>query len=168
MSAVQQLDVGSRASRRTATVDVVIPVYNEEHSLPGCLEVLSKHLTAGFPFSWIITIVDNASSDATLSVAHELAGAMDRVRVLHLDRKGRGLALRTAWGYKGDGPRLRQVLTNLTTATRDGWYRAWPGDHGGVGGSPQRPRGTPHESGRRQHFTPPTTPVLSGELPTFP
>ncbi|MER5392752.1 bifunctional glycosyltransferase family 2/GtrA family protein [Saccharopolyspora sp. NPDC002686] len=99
MSAVPQLDVESRASRRTATVDVVIPVYNEEHSLPGCLEVLSEHLATGFPFSWTITIVDNASSDATLRVAHELAAAMDRVRVLHLDRKGRGLALRTAWGY---------------------------------------------------------------------
>lgn len=28
-----------------ATVDVVIPVHNEELSLRGCLEVLSRHLT---------------------------------------------------------------------------------------------------------------------------
>lgn len=102
MSAVPQLGVAAQARRaasRTATVDVVIPVHNEERSLPGCLEVLGKHLAEGFPFSWTITVVDNASTDGTPGVAHELAGAMDNVRVLHLDRKGRGLALRTAWGY---------------------------------------------------------------------
>ncbi|SFE84667.1 Glycosyltransferase involved in cell wall bisynthesis [Saccharopolyspora kobensis] len=99
MSAVPQLDAGRRVPHRTATVDVVIPVHNEERSLPGCLQVLSEHLAGGFPFAWTITVVDNASSDGTLRIAQELAGAMDRVRVLHLDRKGRGLALRTAWGY---------------------------------------------------------------------
>ena len=38
-------------------------------------------------------------ADGTLRVANELAETMPNVRVLHLDRKGRGLALRTAWGY---------------------------------------------------------------------
>ncbi|GAA1603757.1 glycosyltransferase [Kribbella hippodromi] len=42
-------------------------------------------------------MVDNASTDSTLRVASSLAAAVDRVRVLHLDRKGRGLALRAAW-----------------------------------------------------------------------
>ncbi|GAA2779520.1 bifunctional glycosyltransferase family 2/GtrA family protein [Saccharopolyspora taberi] len=98
------MDVLPRVSARrepvvTATVDVVIPVFNEERSLPGCLEVLREHLRAHFPFDWSITVVDNASTDGTLRVAHELAESIDRVRVLHLDRKGRGLALRTAWGY---------------------------------------------------------------------
>ncbi|CAM05270.1 bifunctional glycosyltransferase family 2/GtrA family protein [Saccharopolyspora erythraea] len=83
----------------TATVDVVIPVHNEERSLPGCLRVLREHLRAHFPFEWSITVVDNASTDGTLRVAHELARSLDHVRVLHLDRKGRGLALRTAWAY---------------------------------------------------------------------
>ncbi|WP_406689010.1 bifunctional glycosyltransferase family 2/GtrA family protein [Saccharopolyspora sp. ID03-671] len=103
MSAVPQLGAetapGGAGSNRTATVDVVIPVYNEERSLPGCLEVLSRYLGEGFPFSWSITVVDNASTDATLDVAHGLARSIPNVRVLHLDRKGRGLALRTAWGY---------------------------------------------------------------------
>lgn len=83
----------------TATVDVVIPVHNEERSLPGCLEVLHQHLAENFPFHWSITVVDNASTDDTLRVAHELADSTSNIRVLHLDRKGRGLALRTAWGY---------------------------------------------------------------------
>lgn len=82
-------------SPRIATVDIVIPVYNEERALPGCVDVLRHHLTGHFPFDWTITVVDNASTDDTPKVAAGLAG--DRVRVLRLERKGRGLALRTAW-----------------------------------------------------------------------
>ncbi|MBV8931736.1 MAG: bifunctional glycosyltransferase family 2/GtrA family protein [Kutzneria sp.] len=84
---------------RTATVDIVVPVHNEERSLPGCIDVLHAFLTDQFPFQWTITIVDNASTDATLRVAAELAETRHRVRVLHTDRKGRGLALRTAWSW---------------------------------------------------------------------
>ncbi|MFD8914627.1 glycosyltransferase [Streptomyces sp. NPDC059575] len=82
---------------KAATVDVVIPVYNEERALRGCVEVLKSYLDEQFPFEWTITIVDNASTDATLAIAGELTEAMDQVRVLHLDKKGRGRALRTAW-----------------------------------------------------------------------
>jgi putative flippase GtrA len=82
---------------QVATVDVVIPVFNEERALPGCLRVLRSFLEDQFPFAWTITVVDNASTDGVLQVATELAKSDDRVRVLHLDRKGRGLALRTAW-----------------------------------------------------------------------
>lgn len=77
---------------RTATVDVVVPVYNEERALPGCLQVLRRHLRDQFPFEWTITVVDNASTDGVLRVASEIAASDDRVRVLHLDRKGRGHA----------------------------------------------------------------------------
>ncbi|MGH3831008.1 MAG: glycosyltransferase [Pseudonocardiaceae bacterium] len=84
---------------RLATVDVVVPVYNEERALPGCLRVLRSYLEDQFPFEWTITVVDNASTDSVLRVAHEFASTDDRVRVLHLDRKGRGHALRTAWAY---------------------------------------------------------------------
>ncbi len=84
---------------RTATVDVVVPVYNEERALPGCLQVLRSYLHDQFPFEWTITVVDNASTDGVLRVATELAESDDRIRVLHLDRKGRGHALRTAWAY---------------------------------------------------------------------
>lgn len=84
---------------RVATVDVVVPVYNEERALPGCLRVLRSYLDDQFPFEWTITVVDNASTDGVLRVAREFASTDDRVRVLHLDRKGRGHALRTAWTY---------------------------------------------------------------------
>ncbi|ONI79359.1 sugar translocase [Actinosynnema sp. ALI-1.44] len=87
------------SATRTVTVDVVIPVYNEERALRGCVDVLRTYLDEAFPFQWTVTIVDNASTDDTLAIAGELAQADDRVRLLHLDEKGRGRALRTAWRW---------------------------------------------------------------------
>ncbi|MEV6277396.1 bifunctional glycosyltransferase family 2/GtrA family protein [Nocardia sp. NPDC051832] len=78
-------------------LDVVIPVYNEETDLGVCVRRLHAHLAAGFPFPARITIADNASTDATLQVARLLERELDDVRVVHLDAKGRGRALRAAW-----------------------------------------------------------------------
>ncbi|MEU5099621.1 bifunctional glycosyltransferase family 2/GtrA family protein [Streptomyces sp. NPDC020996] len=82
----------------TATVDIVVPVYNEERALPGCLRTLHSRLSRDFPFAWRITVADNASTDGTLAVARRLADELPGIAVVHLDRKGRGLALRTVWG----------------------------------------------------------------------
>ncbi|MQY31066.1 bifunctional glycosyltransferase family 2/GtrA family protein [Nocardia aurantia] len=82
---------------RIPVLDVVIPVYNEEHTLDDCVRRLHAHLRGGFPFTARITIADNASTDATLEVARRLAVELDGVRVVHLDRKGRGRALRAVW-----------------------------------------------------------------------
>jgi len=87
-----------RGAAVTAPVlDVVIPVYNEERDLGVCVRRLHEFLGDGFPFSARITIADNASTDATLDVANYLAAELDGVRVVHLDRKGRGRALRAVW-----------------------------------------------------------------------
>ncbi|MFI6787951.1 glycosyltransferase [Nonomuraea sp. NPDC050383] len=80
------------------TVEIVIPVHNEERALPGCLRTLHAHLLERMPFPWRITVADNASGDRTLEVARELAAELPGTNVVHLDRKGRGLALRTVWG----------------------------------------------------------------------
>jgi putative flippase GtrA len=85
------------AATHGPALDIAVPVYNEAHVLPASIARLHEYLSAEFPFSWRITIVDNASTDETLAIAHELAGSLDRVAVIHLDRKGRGLALREAW-----------------------------------------------------------------------
>jgi glycosyltransferase involved in cell wall biosynthesis len=78
-------------------VDVVIPVYNEERALEPGIRRLHDYLVGDFPFSWRITIVDNASNDGTWYHAERLARELRGVRAVHLSRKGRGLALRTAW-----------------------------------------------------------------------
>jgi glycosyltransferase involved in cell wall biosynthesis len=79
------------------TVDVVIPVYNEERALAANVRRLRQYLSAEFPFPAVVTIADNASSDATLRVARALAEELPGIRVLHLDEKGRGRALASAW-----------------------------------------------------------------------
>jgi glycosyltransferase involved in cell wall biosynthesis len=78
-------------------VEIVVPVYNEQHTVRPSIERLHEFLSAEFPLTWQIVIADNASSDATLAVAGELADALDGVQVLHLAKKGRGRALRAAW-----------------------------------------------------------------------
>jgi glycosyltransferase involved in cell wall biosynthesis len=55
------------------TLDVVVPVFNEERARPGCIEVLSGYLTDRFPLETTITVVDNGSTDDTLRVAGEFA-----------------------------------------------------------------------------------------------
>jgi glycosyltransferase involved in cell wall biosynthesis len=79
------------------TVDIVIPVYNEERDLVPSVRRLHAYLEARFPFPATITIVDNASTDATWPIAEYLAGELPNVRAIHLEAKGRGRALRTAW-----------------------------------------------------------------------
>ncbi len=79
-------------------LDVVIPVYNEAHVLAGSVAKLRSFLQeTKFPYTWRIVIADNASTDKTLEVAHELSRRHDDVAVVHLPQKGRGRALKKAW-----------------------------------------------------------------------
>ena len=78
-------------------VDIVVPVFNEEHVLASSIGRLHAFLTEGFPFSWRIVIADNASTDGTLAVARRLEYELPGVAVLHVPAKGRGRALRAAW-----------------------------------------------------------------------
>jgi len=85
------------ASARGLDVEIVIPVYNEERALAVSIHRLHRFLDTHLPFSWQITIADNASTDITPDIARALAEELDRVRVLHVAQKGRGRALRAAW-----------------------------------------------------------------------
>ena len=78
-------------------VEIVIPVYNEERALAATVRRLHEFLSRELPFSWQITIADNASTDRTPFIAQALAGEFDRVGVVRLEQKGRGRALRLAW-----------------------------------------------------------------------
>ena len=82
-------------------LDIVIPVHNEQSALEASVRMLHGYLSRGFPFSWQITIVDNASTDGTLRVARRLMYELPEVGAMHVRAKGRGLALRTAWTASG-------------------------------------------------------------------
>ena len=98
-------------------LEIVIPVYNEQHALERSVRTLQAHLAESFDFCSQITIVDNASTDATLQIATSLARELDGVGVLHLDRKGRGRALRAAW-RRSDAAVLAYMDVDLSTDLR--------------------------------------------------
>lgn len=78
-------------------LEIVIPVYNERAAVEASVRFLHAFLSATFPFSWQITIVDNASTDGTLTIARRLMYELPDVETIHLPEKGRGRALRAAW-----------------------------------------------------------------------
>ena len=81
-----------------ATVDIIIPVYNEEEILPRTITTLTKFLENNLPNNpWQVTIADNASTDSTQAVSEMLARQHPGVNYLRIPQKGRGRALRTAW-----------------------------------------------------------------------
>jgi putative flippase GtrA len=78
-------------------VDIVVPVYNEEGQLEASITALRTFLDTSFPFDAAVVIADNASTDGTWRIASQLAATLDGVTAIHLDKKGRGRALRAAW-----------------------------------------------------------------------
>jgi len=85
------------ATERETSVDIVIPVYNEERTLERSVDTLLRFLRERFPYRWRIVVADNASVDTTLEIAKRLSSQYPEVTHLHLDQKGRGRALRRAW-----------------------------------------------------------------------
>jgi glycosyltransferase involved in cell wall biosynthesis len=78
-------------------VEIVVPVYNEAPLLAERIVRLRQFLDESFPFRATVTVVDNASTDATYAVACEVAASTPGVAAMHLRQKGKGLALRSAW-----------------------------------------------------------------------
>ena len=92
------LAVDARAARRdAATVEIVVPVYNKAAGLDASIRCVHEYLEDHFPLPWLLTIADNASTDATWGIACRLVRDLDGVQALHLVEKGRGRALRAAW-----------------------------------------------------------------------
>jgi putative flippase GtrA len=98
----------------TCDIDIVVPVYNEAAGLDASVRRLHRFLCNGFPVSWRITIVDNASSDSTWPLACRLSRDLTGVRALRLADKGRGRALHAAWGAN-DATVLAYMDVDLST-----------------------------------------------------
>jgi glycosyltransferase involved in cell wall biosynthesis len=78
-------------------LEIVVPVYNEQDELVQNVNRLRDWLDRSFPWTTLVTVVDNASTDGTWELAQRLERSRTGVRAVHLERKGRGLALRAAW-----------------------------------------------------------------------
>lgn len=79
-------------------LEIVVPVFNEEAVLENSIVRLAEYLTLEMPWTWKITIADNASTDRTPVIAARLSEQLPNVDYRRLDVKGRGHALRDAWG----------------------------------------------------------------------
>ncbi|MBI3690493.1 MAG: glycosyltransferase, partial [Mycolicibacterium aromaticivorans] len=102
------------ADRGVPVLDVVVPVYNEQAVLADSIHRLHRHLREDFPFSFRITIADNASVDDTPAVAAGLAAELPEVRMVRLEQKGRGRALHAVWSTS-DAPVLAYMDVDLST-----------------------------------------------------
>jgi len=80
------------------TLNVVIPVYNEEKEVSDSVQTLTRYLSVNLSdFDWSVTIADNASNDNTLDIAKDLSKKDKRVKVIHFPLKGRGRAVKNVW-----------------------------------------------------------------------
>jgi putative flippase GtrA len=95
-------------------VEIVVPVKDEAASLAPRLRRLHAFLSAGFPFTWHITIADNGSTDGTGDLAAVLAAELPGVSAVHLDEPGRGRALRAVWS-RSESAVLAYMDVDLST-----------------------------------------------------
>lgn len=79
------------------SVSIILPVYNAEKHLAQCIESV---LNLKDSIEWELVIIDDGSTDSSLSICNRLAGADSRVQVLHVENGGvsraRNLGLQNA------------------------------------------------------------------------
>jgi putative flippase GtrA len=119
---IATVDAQDRAAVRTdqpgaPVLDVVVPVHDEERAVEASLRRLHQHLATQLPFSFRITVADNASTDATYDIACAVARELDRIDVVRLPEKGRGRALREVWS-RSDAVVLAYMDVDLSTDLR--------------------------------------------------
>ena len=115
MTALAPFEADVDPRRVPLDVEIVVPVYNEAAQLADRITALRRFLDDSFPFRTLITVVDNASTDDTDKVAHQLAATMRGVAAMHLPRKGRGYALRAAWSTS-EAPVVAYMDVDLSTS----------------------------------------------------
>lgn len=79
------------------SINIVIPVYNEEKVIESSIKNLYDFLKEHFGYNWKIIIADNASTDKTSEKAKILSKKYKNVFYTYIDKKGRGYALKKAW-----------------------------------------------------------------------
>ena len=90
----------------SATIDIVIPVLNEESALPHCVAKLLAFIEQYHEWKWGVVIADNGSVDRTPEIAAQLSEKYDALSVSRLDERGRGRALKKAWSESDADVRL--------------------------------------------------------------
>jgi glycosyltransferase involved in cell wall biosynthesis len=77
------------------TLSLIVPCYNEEHTIAECLSRI-RRLSEGQSFALEIIVVDDASTDGSSPILEQIASDNPAIRVLkHEKNRGKGAALRT-------------------------------------------------------------------------
>lgn len=74
-------------------LSLIIPAYNEQERLPGCIEKLAKFIQSR-PESIEVLIVENGSTDNTYILAASYQEKHSWLKVLHEEKAGKGNAVR--------------------------------------------------------------------------
>ena len=69
-------------------VSVIVPVYNAERHLTECISSICNQTLQNIE----IILVDDGSTDSSLSIINEFAGKDNRIKVLHQNRRFAGVA----------------------------------------------------------------------------
>lgn len=83
--------------RSLPTIDIVIPVLNEETQLASCVHSLFAHLQTVDDYHARIVIADNGSTDKTPEIGRGLAERKKGISYVRYDQPGRGHALTKCW-----------------------------------------------------------------------
>ncbi len=90
--------MGNILSDASNSLDIVIPVLNEEQTLEDSVETLMSFCEENIgAYDWVITVADNGSTDQTLEIAQSLSKKYSKVHYICLKERGRGRALKKAW-----------------------------------------------------------------------
>ena len=97
------------------SVDIVIPVLNEEHSLARCLDMLMDFLGENLDYNWRVVVADNGSTDRTFAVAQQYQNMHpNEIGGIYLSERGRGRALKKAW-MESDAQVVSYMDVDLST-----------------------------------------------------
>jgi glycosyltransferase involved in cell wall biosynthesis len=91
-------------------VNVVVPVYNGSSLLVRNIRTLHSYLSTQSDYSFQIIIANNGSSDESAEIATHLATQFPHIEAIEIPIKGRGRALKRAWG---DCTKSCQVLAYM-------------------------------------------------------
>jgi len=101
-------------------LNITVPVLNEETQLSAAIRAIDRLIVQNTRERCEIVIANNGSTDRTREVAESLANEFSFVRVVHLEKRGRGRAVKAAW-LESQADLLSYMDVDLSTD-----LSAWP------------------------------------------
>lgn len=94
---------------------IVIPIYNEEKILEKNILRLYNFLQNNNLENWQIVIADNASTDQSEKIGQKLNTNYQQIGYLKIPKRGKGIAIRTAWKKYSDADIFTFIDADLST-----------------------------------------------------